>query len=163
MSGVVQIRVAGTPVGIIGLSEIFEEAVQRAVKPDEEGALTLLELVERVNYVPQPARADYAASLLREFRRFLGEDVPPEPPTGLQVKVLGPGCPQCERLERMVREVLARDELAGEVEHIRDLEAIASYGLIPTPGLVINGKVMCAGKVPPEKQLRQWLREGLNP
>ena len=76
MSGVVQIRVAGTPVGIIGLSEIFEEAVQRAVKPDEEGALTLLELVERVNYVPQPARADYAASLLREFRRFLGEDVP---------------------------------------------------------------------------------------
>ncbi|UCE84407.1 MAG: thioredoxin family protein [Deltaproteobacteria bacterium] len=77
----------------------------------------------------------------------------------LEVKVLGPGCPNCEKLEQMVYKVMAADNIVGSVEHVRDLNEIAAYGMVATPALVINGEVKCVGRLPRESQLRAWLEE----
>ena len=77
----------------------------------------------------------------------------------LDVKVLGMGCAKCEQLEKMVRDVMAANGLAGAVEHVRDPGEIAGYGMVPTPALVINGEIKSSGKVPQEKQVLMWLRQ----
>ncbi len=160
---IVQIRVEGRPVGIIGLRPALAAAADRGLDPGVEAAEFLLAELERENYIPEPARAAYAESLLREYRRFRGEEVPEGPAAGLEIKVLGKGCASCERLERMVKEVLAAEGLSGEIEHVRDLAAIAAWGPLPTPGLVVNGQVVSAGRVPSEQHLRLWLKAGAGP
>ncbi len=157
---IVQIRVEGRPVGIIYLKPALAAAAERELESGAEAADFLLTELERENYIPAPARAAYAESLLREYRRFRGEAVSEAPSSGLEIKVLGKGCASCERLERMVREVLVAEGLAGEIEHIRDLAAIAAWGPLPTPGLVVNGQVVSAGRVPDQQQLRLWLKAG---
>jgi small redox-active disulfide protein 2 len=80
-------------------------------------------------------------------------------PQGLEVKILGPGCPNCEKLEQMVYKVMADSNIAGEVEHVRDMAEIANYGILPTPALVINGQIKASGRLPRESQLRKWLKQ----
>ncbi|MBW1850616.1 MAG: thioredoxin family protein [Deltaproteobacteria bacterium] len=77
----------------------------------------------------------------------------------MEIKVLGPGCAQCDRLEREVIEVLAEMNLSADVDHVKDIVEIGSYGIMGMPGLIINGKVMCVGKVPPKVTLKKWLAE----
>jgi hypothetical protein len=57
---------------------------------------------------------------------------------GPVIKILGPGCPNCHRLEQLVLEVLSELRLAVEVEHVRDLGQIAAHGVFGTPALIIN-------------------------
>jgi hypothetical protein len=85
--------------------------------------------------------------------------VEPEKPEGLEVKILGAGCVNCDKLEQMVYKVMSTARLLGTVEHVRDLKEIASYGIVPVPALVINGQIKCAGRLPVEKQVLQWLKE----
>jgi small redox-active disulfide protein 2 len=75
------------------------------------------------------------------------------------IKVLGPGCNQCDRLAQEVIEVLSEMKLSADVEHVRDIKEIGSYGVMGTPGLVINGKVTSVGKVPPKAKLKKWFSE----
>ncbi|MBW1765300.1 MAG: thioredoxin family protein [Deltaproteobacteria bacterium] len=75
------------------------------------------------------------------------------------IKVLGPGCNQCDRLEREVIEVLCEMNLSADVEHVRDIKEIGRYGVMGTPGLIINGKVTSVGKVPPRAKLKKWFAE----
>jgi small redox-active disulfide protein 2 len=77
------------------------------------------------------------------------------------VKILGPGCINCDKLEQMVYKVMSVANLPGIVEHVRDLNEIASYGIVPIPALVINGQLKCAGRLPQEKQILQWLKEAV--
>lgn len=67
--------------------------------------------------------------------------------TGLNLKILGSGCKKCQKLEENVR--LATQELGiqASVEHVKDFEQIASYGVLSTPALVVNDKVASYGKV----------------
>ena len=80
----------------------------------------------------------------------------------LEVKVLGLGCAKCESLERMVRDVMTSAGIEGNLEHVRDPNEIAGYGILPTPALVINDEVKSAGKVPQEKQVLLWLQQAVD-
>jgi small redox-active disulfide protein 2 len=84
----------------------------------------------------------------------------------IDVKVLGPGCANCERLERMVLEALT--ELEGEIpeievgfEKVTDPMRFHEFGVLSTPGLIINDQVVISGRVPTADQVRDWLRAGL--
>jgi len=79
----------------------------------------------------------------------------------MKVQVLGIGCARCSELERNVRSALAELDIAAEVEHVTDLKRFASMGVLMTPGLVIDGKVVSQGRVPGGAQLKAWLREAL--
>ena len=73
------------------------------------------------------------------------------------IEVLGPGCQKCQCTEKVVREVVASTGIEAEVRHVTDYTEIASRGVLATPGLVIDGVVVLAGRVPPREQVAGWL------
>jgi hypothetical protein len=156
--GVARIRVGRFTVGIIGLQAALEQAAIANLPSDDAIAHYLLERLRAGNYIPPGSEPEHARAFLQEYRKYKGEQTDSEETQGLEVKVLGPGCPNCEKLEQMVYRVMAAENIAGSVEHVRDRKEITAYGVFLTPGLVINGKVKCAGRLPPERQLCEWLR-----
>jgi small redox-active disulfide protein 2 len=74
------------------------------------------------------------------------------------IEVLGSGCPNCQAVERNVRQALAAAGLEAEVRHVTDWAEIAGRGVLSTPGLVIDGTVVSAGRVPTPDQVAAWLR-----
>lgn len=77
----------------------------------------------------------------------------------LQVKILGSGCPNCQKLERETRAALDETTLVYELSKVTDYADIASYGVMQTPALVINEEVVSSGKIPKHDQIVMWARE----
>jgi small redox-active disulfide protein 2 len=80
------------------------------------------------------------------------------------IKVLGPGCRNCERLEshaiQAAEQVGAENpDLLVSVEKVTDVNTFLDYGLLTTPGLVINEELVSSGKIPPPSQIAVWIRE----
>lgn len=85
----------------------------------------------------------------------------------LNIKVLGPGCAKCYSLERVAAAALEimlneNPNLEATFEHIEDILEIERYPVLFTPALVINEKVVCAGRVPKKEEIISWYREALN-
>jgi len=74
-----------------------------------------------------------------------------------QIKVLGPGCRNCETTAKLVAEVASAKGVAIELEKVTDMAAILGYGIMSTPGVVIDGKVVHSGGVPDRKKIEGWL------
>lgn len=77
----------------------------------------------------------------------------------MKIKVLGPGCMNCTTLEKRTREALADLQLPADVEKVEDIPTIASYGIMRTPGLVVDEKVVSAGYVPSVDKLKEILTQ----
>jgi hypothetical protein len=77
----------------------------------------------------------------------------------LDIKVLGPSCANCIKLENLVKEVVAENNLPANVEKITDSEKFMDYGVMLTPGLVVNRKVLAMGKIPTKSTLEHWLKD----
>ena len=75
----------------------------------------------------------------------------------LSIKVLGPGCANCKSVEKVVQKAVATLALEASVEKITQIQDIMKYSILATPGLVINEKVVCAGRVPNEAEVSTWL------
>ena len=78
----------------------------------------------------------------------------------VEVRVLGTGCARCNELEKMCFNVAAEYNIDADIQKIKDLKDIMSYGIMQTPGLVINGKVKISGKLPTKSTLLYWMQEG---
>ncbi len=74
-----------------------------------------------------------------------------------EIKVLGSGCRNCETTARLIEEVAAERGLSIRLEKVTDMAAILGYGIMSTPGVVVDGKVMHAGGVPARDKILQWL------
>jgi len=77
----------------------------------------------------------------------------------VKVKVLGPGCSKCKLLEQKLINLRSSDQLDFEVEKVTQLDEIMSYGILMTPGLVINGQVKSSGTIPKDEQIINWIKE----
>jgi small redox-active disulfide protein 2 len=77
----------------------------------------------------------------------------------MEIRILGPGCPRCHEVERRTINVLAELGLAADVQKISDIKKIMEYSIISTPGLVINGKVVCSGRIPRPEEIKAWIQE----
>lgn len=75
----------------------------------------------------------------------------------MKIKVLGPGCANCKTLERRTVEALEQMQLPAEVTKVEDLDTIVSYGILRTPGLVIDEKVVWAGGVPTVERIKELI------
>ncbi len=75
----------------------------------------------------------------------------------MTIKVLGPGCINCRTLEKRTIEALKDLNMDAVIEKVEDYQKIASYGIMRTPGLVIEEKVVVAGFVPPVEKLKEIL------
>jgi len=156
---VTQIMVGGHRVGIIGLKTVLETVAKEFVdRTESEIQAALMERLGKSNYIVPSAQAAYETAFFREYKKFIGEPLPEESGGQLQIKVLGPGCPECDRLERDLMTVMTELNLPADLDHVRDVKEIACYGVMGNPALVINGKVVAAGRVPSKNQLRDWLK-----
>lgn len=75
----------------------------------------------------------------------------------MKVEILGVGCAKCHKLHEMVLNIVSKHGIEAEVVKVEDIKKFGEYGVFMTPGLVINGKVKVAGKVPKESEILKWL------
>jgi hypothetical protein len=159
---VTQIRVKGNLVGIVGLQKIMAEMTSDYSQQSD--AVIGAEMVRRLavkNYIPDSSKHNYTQAFVREFRKSLGQPVEEETFSGLSVIVLGSGCAQCNRLEMNVRDAMTEMTAPGELIHVSDVREICKYGVMSTPALVINKKIVSVGTTPDKKKIRQWLEEAI--
>jgi small redox-active disulfide protein 2 len=155
---IIQISLGKFRVGITGLKAAIEELKSWQGRPDVEIARALVEKLKPKNYIPASAQEEYRKAFLKAFKKAMGEEVEEER-FGLSIKILGPGCLACEKLERTVMAVLGELGLPAEVEHVRDLKEITALGVFGTPALLINGEVKALGQTPTRETLKKWLRD----
>jgi hypothetical protein len=79
----------------------------------------------------------------------------------LRVKVLGPGCVNCYRVEQVAVDALEMLDAEATIEHITDHDGMSKYPIMYTPGLVINEQLVCAGRIPSIKEVISWAEEAL--
>ena len=79
----------------------------------------------------------------------------------LTIKVLGPGCDNCKKVESITRKVITDMAIEAEVIKVTDYTDIMKYKILSTPGLVINDKVVCAGRVPSPAEVTTYLTNAL--
>lgn len=75
----------------------------------------------------------------------------------MNIKILGSGCPKCQRLEQLTREVATELGVDTQFEHVRDIAKIMEYSVLGTPALVIEGEVKVAGRMPSKEEISHWL------
>src|SRR4030042_1202419 len=155
-----QVRVADFTLCIIGLKSVLKDmAGEWAEKPDAQVAAELVERLSLKNYISESAKVSYGMAFLREFKRFIGKPFENEPLGELEIKILGPGCANCDRLEREAMEAVSELDLPAGIDHIRDIREIGKYGVMGSPALIINGRVKAVGRVPMRSEIRKWLIE----
>ena len=79
----------------------------------------------------------------------------------LEIRIAGPGCKNCEELASRVKKTLEGLQAEATVIKVTDYKDIAASGVMMTPGLIVNGKVVCQGKLPTEGVIRNWLLEAM--
>lgn len=77
----------------------------------------------------------------------------------ISVKVLGTGCKKCKTLEQKVRDLAIQNNIDVEFTKVTEIEDIMKYGIMMTPGLVINEQVKSYGIIPKDEQILNWLKE----
>ena len=77
----------------------------------------------------------------------------------LTVKILGPGCANCKKLEAVTREAATNAGIAADFVKVSDMKAIMAYDLLSTPGLVINEKLVSSGRIPTVAEVQGWLKD----
>ena len=79
----------------------------------------------------------------------------------LTIKVLGPGCQNCQNLASVTERAIANLSIEAKIEKVTDYAEIMKYSILATPGLVINEKVVSAGRVPSEAEITTFLTNAL--
>jgi small redox-active disulfide protein 2 len=75
----------------------------------------------------------------------------------LTIKVLGSGCANCKKVEATTRQAVSKLSIEAKVVHVTEYPEIMKYNIMSTPGLVINEKLVCAGRIPTEAEVTTWL------
>ena len=75
----------------------------------------------------------------------------------MQIKILGPGCKKCDQTAERVAAVVESTGVDARIEKVTDMMAIAGFGVMSTPAVVVDGEVKCAGKIPDRDEIAGWL------
>ncbi|MGD0173480.1 MAG: thioredoxin family protein [Anaerolineales bacterium] len=81
----------------------------------------------------------------------------------LTIKILGSGCANCKRLEALARQAVEASGAPAEIIKVTQYEEIMKYPILSTPGLVINEKLVCAGRIPTSAEVAGWLTDAEKP
>ena len=79
----------------------------------------------------------------------------------MNIKILGPGCAKCQQLEKTTKEVVKELGIDAAIEEVKDINKIMEYPVLTTPGLVINGQLLCVGRVPNKAEITQLIANAL--
>lgn len=75
------------------------------------------------------------------------------------IQILGTGCPKCIKLEELAKKAVAELGVEAQVEKVKDIDKIISFGVMVTPALVVDGTVKVAGRVPDIETIKSFLEE----
>lgn len=73
----------------------------------------------------------------------------------MEIKILGSGCSKCKTLEKLTREVVEQNGIDASISKVEDIMEIMKYGVMATPALVVDGKVMIKGRVPSSEEIKE--------
>ena len=76
----------------------------------------------------------------------------------MKIEVLGMGCAKCTKLEENARAAVAALGIEATIEHVKDMDRILDYGVLITPGLVVDGKVVASGRVPSREDIQKLIQ-----
>ena len=77
----------------------------------------------------------------------------------MEIKILGTGCPKCKALTEKVQSIARDNGISIQLEKVTDITEILKYGVMMTPGVVVNGEVKAAGKIPKDDEILIWLSQ----
>lgn len=77
----------------------------------------------------------------------------------MKIEIYGPGCHRCQEVEKTVKNVLLELNISADVEKVKDIAKIVNAGIMQTPGLVINNKIKCLGRIPKVEEIKKWIGE----
>lgn len=159
---VTRVVIGGKAVGLVDLEETFQEVKEAGLKDSELLKDLILEKVKVRNYLPSHMERVYREDLHEEFRVFTGE-LSGRRPAGSagEVRLYGACCSSCAQLNAMVMQILSREGLRVDYQHITDVSEIARAGIITTPALAVAGSVILSGHVLPEKHLQRILLKAI--
>lgn len=160
MQSVRQIKVGKHNTGIVGLDGVLKAISETEHSmSDEEIAQHMVKALSKKNYIPSEAYGEYREAFIREYKKFIGNPVPEDPMEHIEIKVLGAGCPNCDKLEMTLMKLIEEMGVTADLEHVRDMKEIAGYGVMGSPALVINRKVKTVGFVPSKASLKGFIVE----
>jgi small redox-active disulfide protein 2 len=79
----------------------------------------------------------------------------------LTIKVLGPGCANCKKLEEVVRQAVSELKVDAEILKVDDMQQIIAYDVLKTPGLVVNEKLVSSGRIPTAGSVEEWIKAAM--
>ncbi len=77
----------------------------------------------------------------------------------IYIQVVGPGCYNCQKLEALCQEAVSEEKIEAQIEKVTDIKRFHELGILMTPGLLINGKVISSGRLPTKSMIVNWIRE----
>ena len=80
----------------------------------------------------------------------------------MKIKILGPGCPKCDQVEKTTREAIKELGIDASLEHVKDIKKIMEYPILHTPGLVLNEELVCSGRVPTKAEVTTYITTALS-
>ena len=77
----------------------------------------------------------------------------------MKIEIFGPGCHRCGEVEKAVKSAISELNIVADVEKVKDITKIVDAGIMQTPGLRINGKIKCFGRIPKMEEIKKWIAE----
>ncbi len=153
-----QIRIGQATIGLLGLDVALNHAMQDELS-HREAVNQLFETIASQNYIPAGMRDEYRKALAREYSRLQnGQERQNE---SLTIRILGPGCVSCNNIQSLVFEIMSNMQIAADIFQIHDLDEIGRLGVVQTPALIINNKIVSKGRLPNRSEIEQWLSEAI--
>lgn len=158
---IIQVRIGQRLIGLRGLEEIFGKLQGETWGSEAEAQEELLRRVEWQNYLPRSSREEYRLPLWREFARFRGAELAPETPAVPEIKVLGLGCAGCRAFYQQVLNILASARIEADLQYLTDPALLQNYRVRTFPALIVNGRLLLEGRLPPPQELERLLLAAL--
>lgn len=151
-----QIEIGGMLIGIEGIDDILKEVKNSGLKDESEVKKVLLEKVERRNYIPSGREELYGQALYEEYIVYIGAlKERPKRRAFPEIKVYGMGCPNCKLLNQMVMKILTETGLKADYRYVTDISEITADGIVITPALTVNGKLVFKGIPSSQKEIEK--------
>jgi small redox-active disulfide protein 2 len=77
----------------------------------------------------------------------------------MKIEIFGPGCHRCHEVEKCVNKAVSELGVEADIEKVKDMGKIVDAGIMQTPGLKINGKIKCSGRIPNIEEVKKWIAE----
>ncbi len=158
MQPVTQIKVGKHKTGIVDFENALKDIVgMQPQMPDKDIAAEMIKRLSKKNYIPAGAYGEYEKAFIREYRKYIGEPIPEELLEEIEIRVLGAGCPTCDKLEQTLMALIEEMGVTADLEHVTDMMEIASYGVMGSPALIINRDVKAVGSIPSKARLKEFI------